>query len=226
MMDLPNRWLPFLLPSAILISWQICATTGILDPLFFTPPTKLVNTAVEMLRAGDLGAHIRATFTPAGAGFLLGSVAGILSGVAMRSSRTMFRLAEPIVSTLCHDAQVNAASHADVAGRRWRDPADHRNRRDRLPPCDYPIRLTAFTVSAPTTSRWRRTPAPRGGSFFRRVYLPASTFQIFTGLRLAASRALAVTVSVEIVSARTGLGSLAFPGQPSRPSAFTWPSLP
>jgi NitT/TauT family transport system permease protein len=43
---------------------------------------------------------------------------------------------------------------------------------------------------------------------FREVYLPASLPRIFTGLRLALGRALVITISVELVSASNGLGSM------------------
>jgi ABC-type nitrate/sulfonate/bicarbonate transport system permease component len=43
---------------------------------------------------------------------------------------------------------------------------------------------------------------------FRRVYLPASTPQIFTGLRLGMGRALVVTISAELLTGATGLGGL------------------
>jgi len=40
------------------------------------------------------------------------------------------------------------------------------------------------------------------------VYLPASLPQVFTGLRLAMGRALVITISVELVGAQNGLGSM------------------
>ena len=207
MMNFANRLLPLLLPSAILTWWQVCATTGILDPLFFPPPTKLVSTAVEMFRAGELGAHIRVTFTRAGVGFLFGATAGILSGVAMGSSRTMFRLAEPIVSALYSTPKMTLLPMLMLLVGIGETP--------RI----IVISATAFLLVAFHTIDGIHGVSPHyvemasnaGASLwrvFRRVYLPASTPQIFTGLRLGAVRALVATLTVEIVSARTGLGSL------------------
>jgi ABC-type nitrate/sulfonate/bicarbonate transport system permease component len=42
----------------------------------------------------------------------------------------------------------------------------------------------------------------------RRVYIPASLPQVFTGLRLALGRGLVITISVELLGSSDGLGSL------------------
>jgi NitT/TauT family transport system permease protein len=204
---LPRRFQPAILPAAILVAWQLAATTRLLDPLFFPPPTTLVASAAGMLRSGDLGQHVRATLSRAASGFLFGLLTGVLCGMAMGVSRTVRRSLEPIVSALYSLPKLTLLPMLMLlvgVGESARLLV---------------IALTVFILIAIHTLDGVRSVSGHyvematncGASswlVFRRIYLPGSAPQIFTGIRLAAGRSVVVTVSVEMVSARNGLGSL------------------
>ena len=92
--------LPLWFPASILLGWQAATSHGILDPLFFPPPTTLAATISEMGHSGDLAQHLGATLTRAALGFLLGTLAGIVVGAAMGASRTVCRSLESVISSI------------------------------------------------------------------------------------------------------------------------------
>jgi ABC-type nitrate/sulfonate/bicarbonate transport system permease component len=82
-----------------------------------------------------------------------------------------------------------------------------------------PIALTSFVVLAmhgldavrgvnKAYVELARNYGANRAALLRRVYLPASLPQVFTGLRLSLGRALVITISVELVGAQNGLGSM------------------
>jgi NitT/TauT family transport system permease protein len=205
--NLPRWLLPVWLPAAIVLTWQWAASHAILDPLFFPPPTVLLATIVQMARSGDLAHHAGATLSRAAFGFLFGSLAGILTGVSMGASRPVCRSLEPVIAAIYSTPKLTLlpmlmllVGVGDMSRR-------------------LVIAASAFIIVTINTldgvrgvrRHYIEIASAYGASsltIFRRVYLPASAPQIFTGIRLAAGRALVVTLSVEMISAREGLGSL------------------
>jgi len=203
-----HHWfLPLWLPAGFFLVWQAGATYGLLDPLFFPPPTVLLATIIEMGRAGDLWEHVSATVSRAVLGFLLGSIAGIATGAAMGASQTIRRSLEPVISAIYTLPKMtllpmlmllvgvgDTARHIVIAAT-----------------CFILVTIHALDGVRSVRRHYVEMAYNCGASpatVFRRVYLPASAPQIFTGVRLAAGRALIVTLSVEMISAREGLGAL------------------
>jgi NitT/TauT family transport system permease protein len=82
-----------------------------------------------------------------------------------------------------------------------------------------PVALTSFVVLSlhgldavrgvnPVYLELARNYGAGRRALLRRVYLPASLPQVFTGFRVALGRALVITISVEIVSSNNGLGNM------------------
>ena len=206
-MKLQKAVLVLWLPVGILALWQILASQQILNALFFPAPALVLSAAWEMLKSGELGAQVGATlsrmFTGAGIGVLLGLACGLAMGAATPVRRSL----EPIISAL------NSTPKLALLPMLMLFTGIGETARI------VPIALTCFIQLAmhgldavrsvnQAYVELARNYGARRGSMLRRVYLPASLPQIFTGLRLALGRALVLTISVEMLSSTNGLGSM------------------
>lgn len=73
--------LPWILPVALLILWQVCSTVGIINARLFPPPSTIVLTAVELLQSGELYYHLGISTYRAIVGILIGGGIGFVLGL-------------------------------------------------------------------------------------------------------------------------------------------------
>jgi len=148
-----------------------------------------------------------ATFSRMFLGTLIGTVAGLACGLAMGASDPVRRSLEPIVSALNSTPKLALLPMLMLF--------TGLSETARI----VPIALTCFIVLAihgldavrgvnRAYVELARNYGAGGRAMLRRVYLPASLPQMFTGLRIALGRALVITISVEMVSSSNGLGSM------------------
>jgi ABC-type nitrate/sulfonate/bicarbonate transport system permease component len=203
----PVPLIRYLLPLAFLALWQAAVAAKLLDPLFFPPPSQLAATLVRMVRYGDLFPQMRLTLVRTAAGFVPGALAGILCGTAMGMSRTIRQTLEPSLSalytlpkmTLLPMLMVLAGTGEAprvilIAAAVWLQVSMHT--------LDGVSSIDAHYVEMAMNLRANR--AMR----FRRVYLPASAPQVFTGLRLGLGRAVGIAITSELLMAAGGLGGV------------------
>jgi ABC-type nitrate/sulfonate/bicarbonate transport system permease component len=208
----PNRlgrsWLLRLwLPGVLLGAWELAVALSWLDPLFFPPPSKLLSTAIEMLRSGDLGEQIRSTAARTGAGFLLGALAGIGCGILMGVSDPLRRSIEPLTSALYNAPKLTLLPMLMVVAGTGEMPlliliATAVFLQVLMHTLDGVKGISPHYVEMAVNhgaTRWL---------LFRRVYLPATGPQVFTGLRLGMGRALGIAISAELLMGAGGLGGL------------------
>jgi NitT/TauT family transport system permease protein len=178
-----------------------------LNALFFPAPSVLLSSGWEMLKSGELAVQVGATLSRMLIGSAIGMFGGLTCGLLMGAVGSVQRSLKPIVSALNSTPKlallpmlmlfVGVGETARIV----------------------PIALTCFIVLAMhgldavrSVNRayveLARNYGAGGRAMLRRVYLPASLPQVFTGLRLALGRALVLTVSVELVSSTNGIGSM------------------
>ncbi len=196
-------WLPLLGVSC----WQWASVSGLLDPLFFPPPSALAVREAGMVASGELPGHIRATLVRALGGFALGGSAGLVFGLVMGASRRLRASSEPLLSALFATPKLSlfpmlllvfgigdTAKIALIALSTFILVAFHG--------LDAVLNINKTFVEMAVNYGARRR------DLLRLVYLPACLPQVFTGLRLALTRALVSAISVELINASDGLGSL------------------
>jgi NitT/TauT family transport system permease protein len=195
------------LPVAILATWQLLGSLRLLNPLFFPAPSFLMVSGWQMFNTGELGRQVGATLTRMLAGCVLGVVIGLGCGLLMGAVAPVRRSLEPMISALNSTPKlallpmlmlfVGIGETARIV----------------------PIALTSFVILAMhgldavrgvdrAYVEMARNHGAGRRALLRRVYLPASLPQVFTGLRLALGRTLVITVSVELVGAENGLGNM------------------
>lgn len=206
-MRLRNFALALWLPVGFVILWQALAARGSLNALFFPPPTQVVSAGWRMLRSGELEAQVGVTLGRMFLGVLIGCIGGLACGLGMGAFEPVRRSVEPAVSALNSTPKLALLPMLMLftgVGETARI---------------VPIALTCFIVLAihgldavrginPGYVEMARNYGAGRRAMLWRVYLPASMPRLFTGLRLALGRALVMTISVEMVSASTGLGGM------------------
>jgi len=195
------------LPLALLVSWQVLASAGILDALFFPPPSALLIAAGRMIASGELGGQIRVTLVRMLTGFLAGSLAGLLCGLLMGAVTAVRHSLEPLISALYSTPKLTLLPMLML----FLGVGDS-------------ARILLIAIGCFVLTAVHGLDAVRSINFtyvelainygagplavFRKVYLPACLPQVFTGLRLSLGRALVMTISVELVGSSDGLGSM------------------
>ena len=191
----------------ILAVWETLSRLRLLDPLFFPPPSALVATLASLVWSGEAGHQVALTLLRTSAGFAAGVLAGALASAILSLSAVLRRASEPIMAALYSTPRltllpmvmlligVNDVSRIFLVAMgtallmmiQIADAVRNVNR-------DYVDMAVNYGASKPMV--------------IRKVYLLACLPQIFTGLRLAFSRALVLTISVELLNCENGLGSM------------------
>ncbi|MBH1966127.1 MAG: ABC transporter permease [Comamonadaceae bacterium] len=194
-------------PLLLLVIWEICSRSGMLDTRFFPAPTSIVETLGKMMADGSLVTHVKATLLRIGVGFVMGAIPGVLFGLLLGSVRPLRQLLEPIFASLLPIPKIAI----------------------------FPLLLLIFGLGETskyliiaigvffyllfnTMSGVMQTPPlfnevarANGATPFQQrltVSLPYALPSIFTGLKLAAGAAFVIIAAAEFVGSQSGLGYL------------------
>jgi len=199
--------LPFVVVALV---WQTVAIFGPMPPQLFPRVDTIVVTFVRLVGNGVLAAHALATILRLIAGFALGSVAGVLLGLAMGRARLAEDLLVPLVSV---GNPIPGLAYAPLFVI-WFGLGN-------VPAvllvgfaAAFPIAVNTWTGVRAVKEIWIRAATAMGArerQLFRKVVLPGALPYVLTGLRLGLARAWRVLVAVEMLtSVSFGLGWLIF----------------
>ena len=98
MNPLKRRWVRRLVALLVLLgAWEGLARTGVLDPFYAPPPSRVVGVLVSLFADGSIWTHLQATFTAALLGLALGLFAGVVLGFAAALVPLLSELLEPVM---------------------------------------------------------------------------------------------------------------------------------
>ncbi|MCG2621313.1 ABC transporter permease [Arthrobacter sp. I2-34] len=192
-------------PILLIVAWQLVVSTGLLDRRFWPAPTDVLLSFQENVATGRLAEALVSSMTRILLGYLIGSVAGILGGIALGVFRPLRIALEPIISAVYTVPKLAILplllllfGLGDV-------------------PKIILIALGVFFVTIISTIA-AVTSIPEGylepaRSFganrvqtFRHIIVPAIMPDIFVALRLAAGQAVLLMIGIEFVQGDEGLG--------------------
>jgi NitT/TauT family transport system permease protein len=161
----------------------------------------------EMTRNDEIGSNLLVSVYRAFSGLAAGSILGVAIGLAMATSRRADEFFGPLVATTLLAAEIvaGAAVHSLVRDRRCHQ---HRIGPSRLSPARDREHVPRRPVGA---SRDCLERACNGNApLLDSVAHPAasSLLSIFTGVRIALGFCFVLTISVEMIAAKTGIGKL------------------
>lgn len=195
------------LPATLAAAWAVVTAVGTVDALFLPSPAKVVAAARTMAASGEWGRAVGETFGLMLPGFALGSLLGVGMGLAMGASTFLRRSLDPLLSALLTTPKLSLLPLAMLFLGIGSAPRVALVGLAALLVTALAALDAAATISPQYLEMARNYGAGRRAVLLE-VMVPAALPVIFTGLRLAAGRALAITIAIELVSADTGIGGM------------------
>ncbi|MGE4340025.1 MAG: ABC transporter permease [Pigmentiphaga sp.] len=207
---------PILFPLAVLILWQVLATSGFYRRQVLPPPTEVVTVWFDLVfgttgesgrYSGSWSTHALASTTRVLLGFAWSVSLGIFLGLLIGLSRVMERIFDPTIQVL-RNVPVSAWVPLSLI---FFGIGNN--------PAIFLIGLGAFFPAVMNTTHGVKqlnqtlfkAAIMMGASrteLIRKVVLPAALPSIFTGIRLSMGIAWVLVVIAEILAVRSGLGYL------------------
>jgi ABC-type nitrate/sulfonate/bicarbonate transport system permease component len=201
------RLVPVFISVALILAWEFGSGLKLIPSLFFPAPSLVLQTAGKLINNGVLVTHFLATLERMTWGILIGGSLGLILGLGMGWSQRLRTMIDPLIAALHPLPKIAILPlfmvYFGVGNRAL-------------------IVVVAFSVMFPMLISTMagtlqihpihfdvaKNLGARPIKIFRRVIIPGSLPSILTGLRLALNTTLLITVAVEMVSARQGLGSM------------------
>jgi ABC-type nitrate/sulfonate/bicarbonate transport system permease component len=198
-----------LFAASILIAfaiWQILSTF-IFNPFLIPPPLVVFETAVPMVRSGEIFRHVAISMARVSVGFVSGSVLAVILGVLLGRIRVLNDLLDPVIELLRYLSPTAMIPIAVI----WFGIGETSK---------YFLIFwgTFFIVLINTTAGVMRAPIIRqraaqclGASplqIFLLVVIPSAAPYIVTGMRIAMASAFMSIIPAEILAADSGIGFL------------------
>jgi ABC-type nitrate/sulfonate/bicarbonate transport system permease component len=202
-----EKWSFLLLILAALAVWEITAHAGWISTLFFPAPSTIAAGFLTMTSSGELAANLGATLYRFGLGLATGGTAGFLMGIALGLSPRLRRILDPLVSGLYAMPKLALFPLFLILfglGDTSRIVL---------------IALAAFfpllinTIAGvrqinPDYFEIARSYGTSPALLLRSVVIPGSLPSVLSGLRLAVGTTLMITIAVELINAKLGLGAI------------------
>jgi len=207
-----RRWiLPILLVASFLGLWELAAHFHWINPSLFAPPSSIVRDLLRLhvrklpdrsILLTHIGASLQRVFVAAS----IGTVAGVLMGVLMGTSRLVHRFFDPIITLLMPIPGIAQAPLFIV----WLGFGDPTIITVGAIAAFFPI---AFNTAAgvrsidPQLVRAARLMGTSSTACLPRVYLPSAAGHVMAGVKLGWARCWRTVIAVEFVAAASwGLG--------------------
>jgi NitT/TauT family transport system permease protein len=191
----------------LLILWEIAPRTGLVDPTFFPPFSKVAESWWGLVISGDLYAHFQASILRSLFGFGLAILVSIPLGLIIGWYPLASELLNPVLEVFRNTAAlallpvfilllgIGETSKVSIV----------------FFACTFPILLNTINAVRnvdPLLIKAAKSMALPSYRLFYKVILPASIPTIFTGIRMAGSSSILVLIAAEMVGAKEGLGYL------------------
>lgn len=89
-----------LIIALILATWELSAAYGLVDPLFASRPTDVVQALWHILPTSQLWMDAGYTLTEVAIGYVIGITVGVLIGVVLGSSKSLRAACQPVLNAL------------------------------------------------------------------------------------------------------------------------------
>jgi NitT/TauT family transport system permease protein len=205
--DFMSNWLGLLGIVAFFLAWELATRTGLLNPFYFPPFSKILAKGYELFANGSIWEHMWFSLTNFSIGFAISVVLGVALGVPMGWYRAVAKTFDPLLSGIYATPLIallpliimlfGLGSLSKIIMT--------------VLAAVFPILINTMVGIANTDHRlitMARAFGARDNQIFRKVSLPGSLPYLVAGMRVALGRALVYIVVAEQYGAATGLGYL------------------
>ncbi len=195
-----------------LLAWEYVGTSGLVNPLFVSAPSKIVKAASVMVQQGDIWNDLYVSGSEFAIGFLIAIVIGIPLGMLLGWYRTVYYLLDPFVTAFNATPRIALTPLFII----WFGIGIWSKVALVFLGAIFPIILNTYSGVHTLDELLLRAARSFGANdrqIFRTIALPGSVPFILSGLRLGLGRALVGIVVGEMVAATAGIGySMAIAG--------------
>jgi len=191
----------------LLAAWQGASMTGWLNPIFLPPPSAIGMALVDLWLSGDAQRHVGASLLRIGRGWILGSVVGLMVGMAMGVFSLARAAGLPIVSALFPIPKIALLPLLIL----WFGIGEASQIATIALGVFFPTVVAGYAAVDAVPRNLVRMAQSFGAppaSILRKVIIPGALPGILSGFRITASIALMLVVSAEMIGARYGIGAL------------------
>jgi NitT/TauT family transport system permease protein len=200
-------WVPAAAVLGLFAAWELICRSGLVSELFLPAPTAILLAGWDMLASGELAANAYASLGRIGAGFLLGSAAGILIGLAVGFSRLAEAIGNPVIYALYPIPKLALLPLIIL----WLGIGELSKVTIISLGVFFPVVINTYSGVKnvdPLLLKVAVSFKASRCSIVRKVILPAALPVIFAGLKLAAGTALLLLVAAEMIAAKEGIGAM------------------
>lgn len=193
--------------AVILFVWEFVSRQEYVDPFMISSPTDVLEFLREAFSSGDLWPHIRATVTATLLAFIIGSLAGVITGLVLSVSPRLNAVLDPFLTI------ANAMPRVALAPLflLWFGLGDTSKVMMGISTVYFILVLNTYAGVKSIDPDLRTIGVVMGANrlqTFVKLIVPASIPSVFAGLRLAVVYALLGVVLAEMLASQRGLGQL------------------
>jgi len=207
--------MPSIYVLLILSLWEGLARSGTIAVLFFPSPSSILTTLWHLIISGEVFSNLEISLVRMSWGIFFGLVPGVLLGLAMGWSNRIQKIMDPFIAALHPIPKIAIFPLIMIIfglGEISKIVAIAIS-------AFFPMLINSMAGVRQLTPVYfevaKNYGANRWKTFFR-IVLPGSLPMILAGARIAFNMALVITIAVELLTAREGLGVMIW---------FAWETL-
>lgn len=193
--------------AAFLLIWELAARAGWISSTFFPPPTKIWDAILKLIGNGEMASALGATLLRFAVGLISGSLMGALLGLMMGWWPRLQVFLDPFIAAVYPIPKIAIFPLLMIIfglGEGSKFVAI-------LLAAFFPMLVTSLAGVQQINKVYfevGQNYGARGWQVLTHILLPGSLPSLMTGLRLSTNMAFVIAISVEVISAKTGLGVL------------------
>ncbi len=204
-MRIASSWI---VPVAIIATWQILSSTGHLSARILPAPSAVVSAAVRLARSGELLVHLQASAERAGLGFAIGGSVGLVLGIASGTSKLFENLTDSSIQMIRNIPHLALLPLIIL----WLGIDESAKVALVALGVFFPIYINTFygiRNADPDLIEMARVYGLNGFSLFYQVVFPGALPSIMVGVRYSLGIAWLTLIVAETIAATSGIGYLA-----------------
>lgn len=193
--------------ALLVVLWELLTRAGRIPALFLPSPLGVLETGVEMLRSGELLAHLATSLRRLALGFGLGALGGAAVGLAVGFWSVAEAVGNPLIAATFPIPKIALLPLLIL----WLGIGEASKVAVITLGVFFPMAINTYTGVRGADPLLVRAAVSFGAgrwSLIRKVLLPSALPMIFAGLRLGAGTALLLLVAAEMIAAQRGIGFL------------------
>jgi NitT/TauT family transport system permease protein len=199
-------WVSWVAFAGVLAVWQFASQAGLINPLFLPSPAQVGLALRDLLIGGDLLRHLAASLQRLGAGWLIGTVAGLCAGGLIGLSWIGRSAGLPFISAFFPIPKIALLPLLIL----WFGIGEASKVATIALGTFFPIAISAYVGIDNVPRNLIRMAQSFNLPFAAilwKVVLPGMLPSLIGGLRISASVALILLVSAEMIGANVGVGA-------------------